>query len=111
MERFVKGDVVVVPFPFSDLSEAKRRPAVVVSVLKGSDLILCQITSRNVRDDYSIPLNDKDFKEGGLKQPSNARPNRVFTADRNIVLYRAGLLVKTKIDAIVEKMVEILRSQ
>ena len=43
MARFVKGDVVVVPFPFSDLSHAKRRPALVIASLKGDDAILCQI--------------------------------------------------------------------
>ncbi len=50
MAGFVKGDVVIVPFPFSDLTEAKRRPALVVAVLQGNDLILCQITSRLVKD-------------------------------------------------------------
>ena len=45
MARFVKGDVVVVPFPFSDLSQSKRRPALVITELTGDDLILCQITS------------------------------------------------------------------
>lgn len=46
MEKFVKGDVVVVPFPFSDLTEAKRRPAFVLEELDGEDRILCQITSQ-----------------------------------------------------------------
>ena len=46
MERFVKGDVVVVPFPFSDLTAAKRRPALVITAFPGDDVILCQITSR-----------------------------------------------------------------
>ena len=56
MAEFIKGDVVVVPFPFSDLSQAKRRPALVVAELKGADLILCQITSQNIQDVYAIPL-------------------------------------------------------
>jgi len=47
MERFVKGDIVVIPFPFSDLSQHKRRPAMVLADLKGEDLILCQITSKH----------------------------------------------------------------
>lgn len=70
MAKFVKGDVVVVPFPFSDLTQAKKRPALVISVLEGDDLILCQITSRMLKDKYSMPLIDDDFKEGSLKQTS-----------------------------------------
>ena len=90
MAKFVKGDVVVVPFPFSDLTQAKRRPALVVSRLEGDDLILCQITSQFVRDNYAVPLTDKDFETGRLKQSSNVRPNRIFTADSHIVQYRVG---------------------
>ena len=76
MEKFIKGDVVVIPFPFSDLTQTKRRPALVISALEGDDVILCQITSRTIRDNYAIPLEDKDFKTGELKQSSNVRPNR-----------------------------------
>ncbi len=46
MERFVKGEIVVVPFPFSDLSNTKKRPSLVIAQLKGNDIILCQITSQ-----------------------------------------------------------------
>lgn len=46
----MKGDVVVVPFPFSDLTIAKRHPALVIAELEGNDLILCQITSQQIRD-------------------------------------------------------------
>ena len=109
MAKFVKGDVVVVPFPFSDLTQAKRRPALVVSRLEGDDLILCQITSQFVRDTYAVPLNDKDFETGGLKQPSNVRPNRLFTADNNIILYRVGGLKGPKLNEIIEKITDIIR--
>jgi len=64
MEKSVKGDVVVVPFPFSDLTQAKRRPALVVSVLEGDDVILSQITSQFVKDSYAISVEGKDFEEG-----------------------------------------------
>ena len=59
MAEFVRGDVVVVPFPFSDLSQAKRRPALVVAELTGDDLILCQITSQSVKETatpYRFPI-------------------------------------------------------
>ena len=109
MAKLVKGDVVVVPFPFSDLSQAKRRPALVVSKLEGDDVILCQITSQSIKDNYAIPLDDKDFETGSLKQPSNIRPNRIFTADSHIVLYKVGNLTKEKLKEIIEKVVEIIR--
>lgn len=86
MARFVKGDVVVIPFPFSDLSQSKRRPALVLAPLEGEDVILCQITSKSIRDNYAISLDDADFESGGLKQASNLRPNRLFTADTHIIL-------------------------
>jgi hypothetical protein len=54
MEKFVKGYVVVIPFPFSDLSASKKRPALVVSNITGDDIILCQITSVVKSDEYSI---------------------------------------------------------
>ncbi|MBA3044553.1 type II toxin-antitoxin system PemK/MazF family toxin, partial [archaeon] len=57
MAEFIKGDVVVVPFPFSDLMQTKRRPALVVAELKGDDVILCQITSQWVKDEFAIQLN------------------------------------------------------
>jgi len=107
--KFVKGDVVVVPFPFSDLSQAKRRPALVISVLEGDDLILSQITSQFVRDNYAISIQGKNFEEGSLKQESNVRPNRLFTADSHIILYRIGSLKKDKLNEIIEKIIEIIR--
>ncbi len=109
MERFVKGDVVVIPFPFSDLSQTKRRPAVVISVLDGDDLILCQITSQTLKDRYAIPLSDEDFEENGLHRPSNIRPNRLFTAEKSIILYRIGALMRIKLDEVISRIVTIIR--
>ena len=87
MGKFMKGDVVVLNFPFSDLSGAKRRPALVVADITDDDIILCQITSRAKTDSYSIKLEASDFTDGNLATPSVVRPNKVFTADKNIILY------------------------
>lgn len=109
MGRFVKGDVLVVAFPFSDLTQAKRRPALVIAELEGDDLILCQITSQRVGDRYAILIDLEDFERGGLRQRSNVRPNRLFTADRRIILYGVGRPGQEKVTRVVEKIVEILR--
>ena len=78
MEKFMKGDVVVIPFPFSDLSSSKKRPALVLATLKGNDIVLCQITSEARFDEYSIELKENDFKKGKLNINSMIRPNKLF---------------------------------
>jgi PemK-like, MazF-like toxin of type II toxin-antitoxin system len=110
MGRFVKGDIVILPFPFSDLSASKKRPALVVASLAGDDVILCQITSRSVRDRYALAIGEKDFVTGGLNRSSNARPNRLFTADSSLILYRAGALSSPKTDMIINAIIEILKA-
>jgi mRNA interferase MazF len=107
--KFVRGDVVVVPFPFSDLSNSKRRPALVLSDLQGDDVILCQITGQTTHDSYAISLDDREFLSGGLKQKSNIRPNRLFTADSRILLYSAGRLNPSKLHEVIDGLVAILR--
>lgn len=110
MARFVKGDVVVIPFPFSDLSQSKRRPALVIAPLEGNDAILCQLTSKTIKDTYAIRIDDMDFASGTLRQPGNIRPNRLFTADTHIILYRVGSIKKAKLAHVVEKLIEIIKS-
>ncbi len=100
MEKPVKGDVVVVPFPFSDLSSAKKRPALVAASLNGDDVILCQITSKARNDIYSVPVSSGDFASGCLPVDSVIRPNRMFTADSQIILRKAGSIAENKIRAV-----------
>ncbi len=109
MAGFVTGDVVVVPFPFSDLTQAKRRPALVVATLQGNDVILCQITSQQVTDSYAVIIEASDFTVGGLNQVSNVRPNRLFTADQNIILYKAGQLTPAKLGEVIAAIIQILQ--
>jgi len=109
MEKFIKGDVVVVPFPFSDLTYSKRRAALVVAELEGDDVILCQITSQSVKDKTAIMIDESDFKAGTLKQISNIRPNCIFTADRHIILYKTGHLKSEKVKQAISKIVDILQ--
>ncbi len=108
MEKFVKGDVLVVPFPFSDLSDSKKRPALVVATLGGDDIILCQITSKNRNDTYSIPCTDRDYMCGRLRVDSCIRPNRIFTADMSLILYRAGRVKPEKMKEVEDMLVRIV---
>ena len=110
MAKFIKGDIVVVSFPFSDLSQIKKRPAFVVNKLNGNDIILCQITSQTIRDKYSISIQKTDFAFGNLSVNSNIRPNRIFTADRNIIFYKVGSIKENKTKEVIQKIIEIIKS-
>jgi mRNA interferase MazF len=84
MVNVIKGDVVVVKFPFTDFTNFKRRPVLVVATLKGDDVIICQITSKSRNDPYAIMIEDDNINGGSLHGVSYARPGRLATIDKNI---------------------------
>ena len=64
------GKVVLVRFPFSDLSQSKLRPAIVLADAGRQDWILCQVTSKPYGDTRAIPLNESGFESGSLRVES-----------------------------------------
>jgi mRNA interferase MazF len=97
MGKPLAGEVVVLPFPQTNLQAGKRRPALVVAGLDGDDLILCQITSQFRSDGHSIPLAIADFERGRLATDSFIRPNRLFTVEQSVILYAAGKVKDSKL--------------
>lgn len=110
MERFVKGEVVVTPFPFSDLKSTIKRPALIICNLKGNDVILCQITSKKHSDPYQVLLNQKDFSQGNLNIDSFIKPSILFTLRDSIILYKIGKINQNKIKEVEDKICNIIRS-
>jgi mRNA interferase MazF len=110
MERFIKGDIVVLNFPFSDLSGYKKRPALIISVLRGDDLILSQITSKQTRnDEYAINLKTSDFQKGSLPvEDSIIRTNVLFTGDRDLILKKSGRITDKKLEEVKNKIIETI---
>jgi mRNA interferase MazF len=107
LERFVKGDLVVVPFPLSDLTTTIRRPALVIAELDGDDRILCQITSQ-AKDKHAVQITQSDCDEGGLHQNSNVRPSKIFTADKSVIIKRVGHLKPEVVQAVTTRIIEVL---
>ncbi len=101
------GEVVVLPFPQTNLQSGKRRPALVVADLKGDDLILCQITSQFRSDGYSVPLAVVDFERGRLTVESFIRPNRLFTVEQSVILYAVGKVKDFKLREVRAKIREL----
>ena len=104
------GAVVLVPFPFSDLSQAKLRPAVVLADAGRGDWILCQVTSNPYGDDRAIRLVDASFASGSLRVTSYARPGKLFTANRELIVTQVGELKAESFKEVIEAVVDILHS-
>ena len=104
------GTVVLVPFPFSDLSQSKLRPAVVLADAGRGDWILCQITSNPYGDAQAITLANTSFATGSLRIVSYARPGKLFTANRDLMVEQVGTLKVDPFTQIVEAVVSLLRA-
>ena len=103
MGKPVAGEVVVIPFPQTDLKAGKRRPALVIVDLPGDDLILCQITTQARSDKFTVSLDVADFERGKLNQPSFIRTQRLFTVEQRVILYSVGKVKATKMAEVLAK--------
>jgi mRNA interferase MazF len=103
------GAVVLVPFPFSDLSKAKLRPAVVLADAGRGDWILCQITSNPYSDLHAEQLTADDFLSGSLPVVSYARPGKLFTANHDLMVSETGTLTPESFRRLIEAVIDILR--
>ena len=92
METLTVGSIVLIPFPFSNLMQAKLRPAVVLAGINNGDWIFCQITSNPHADTSAIKITDKSFIKGSLYRDSYARPGKIFTGNIDLITKNIGIL-------------------
>lgn len=111
MAAFGRASIVLVDFPFSDLSDTKFRPAVVLARASPQDWFLCQITSNAAIDERAIEIKDPDFVAGSLRQTSFARPNRIFTDHEKLIRRRVGILSDGTAGKITDAVIAILRQK
>ena len=110
MEGFVKGDVIVLEFPFSNLIQVKKRPSLVIKVPKGEDVIVCQITGRSYDKSVEIPIKKEDFYKGSLKVESYARLDKIFSIEKSLIKYKIGSLKQEKFNNILNKICFFLKN-
>jgi mRNA interferase MazF len=103
------GAVVLVPFPFSDLSQSKLRPAVVLADAGKGDYVLCQITSNVYSDSRAIEIKNSSFASGSLRVVSYARPSKLFTANHSLLVAQIGVLNDDMFKQIIDAVVKLLR--
>jgi mRNA interferase MazF len=101
MGLFAKGAVVLVPYPFSDLSRSKLRPAVILAEVSADDYILCQITTKPYETRKVISISPIRNPESGLHSMSYARTEKLFTGHESIVVEQIGVLTESVITEII----------
>ena len=91
---FEAGDLVLVPFPYTDLTATKRRPALVLSRGEynraGPDIIVCAVTSRVDNTANSVLIDPSDVEEGSLPCTSRVKVGKVASLARSVVIRRMG---------------------
>lgn len=103
------GEVVLVPFPFLNLTQSKIRPAVCLANAGRGDSILCQVTSQPYGDSIAIRIEDVDFASGGLQAVSYIRPAKLFTGDSALIVRSAGMLSSSVLDNVRNTVINLVR--
>src|SRR6266705_1299059 len=104
--RYKRGDIVLVPFPFTDLSSSKRRPALVVSPdwfnSSNQDFVLVAITSQIGADPRSVLLDEADYVVGKLPKRLMVKLAKVFTIHSALIGKRICAIAESKLDEILK---------
>ena len=110
---YKQRQIVLVPFPYSDLSTTKRRPVLIVSndLYNSSfnDVLVCVITSNLHKDEFSVGLSNDDLEIGILPENSIVKSHKLFTIHKDKILKTFSLVteqyfhqVKDKINSLIE---------
>ena len=106
--KLFQGDIVIVQFPFSDQSNSKVRPAIVISnakINKTSDVILAAITSQFRGDDFSFALENKFLTNALHRNDCEVRCNNLFTAEKSIILKKISALKQQQYSELYKKII------
>ena len=110
--KFESGEIVLVPFPFTNLSQSKRRPVLVLSNsshnIVSEDFVCCGITSNLNNKNYSILLESSDLEEGTIPKKSRIKFDKIFTLEKSLVVKRLGKINSKKMNMVQNSLSSLL---
>jgi mRNA interferase MazF len=110
MGTFTKGEIVLFPFPYTDLSNRKLRPCLVLSDEMGDDILLCQITSKKIRkDQYTVEIKKGETIDGSLQIDSYIRSNMIFTSFKSQIVKKVCRIKDNKYKKVTDIIFSIIR--
>ncbi|MEK6936719.1 MAG: type II toxin-antitoxin system PemK/MazF family toxin [Nanoarchaeota archaeon] len=109
---YERGEILIVPFPFSDLSSIKQRPVVVLSKKeynsRTEDIITCGITSNLKDSENSVILENKNLSKGQIPVTSRVKVDKLFTLDKSIVRKSIGKINTVTFEEIKKEFVNLV---
>ena len=108
--NFSKGDIVIIPVPFTDNKGYKLRPAIVISnekVHQTGDIMIVQITSKLKQDNLSISLSNDDVTES-LPAKSYIRVHKIFVLEQRLIKGKVSSLKISKYQELIHKINQII---
>ena len=110
----LQGDLLLVPFPFSDQSGRKVRPVMVLSNNefneRSEDVIVVGITSNLSKDEYTTKLDNKDLEEGKLITSCIIKIENILRLDRRLIIKKIGKIKKEKLKEIINIFNNIIKA-
>ena len=104
-------DIVLLPYPFTDLKGKKIRPALVVSNdsvnSKSKDCIMLPLTSVIKDEPYSIAINQEDLSSGQLIKSSRIKIDKIFTVEKRLIVMKIGTLSHNTFEKVKEELFNI----
>jgi mRNA interferase MazF len=106
-------EIVLVPFPYSDLTAIKKRPVLVISNnhfnSEKQDVLVCAITSKQFLDKYSVELTNDSLQYGVLPEPSVIKPYKLFTISKDKILKKFSIINDQTFNDVIAKFHNILQ--
>jgi len=109
--RITQGDVILVPFPFSDRTGQKVRPAIVISndgFNRGDDIVIAAVTSNTTPGTYTVLIDNNSLQEGVLHSQSAVKAGRLATIDKHIAIKRIATITPVALQNVVAAVKRVL---
>ena len=111
--QYEQGEIIIVPFTFSNLSIIKQRPVLVLSKKeynnKTEDIITCGITSNIKNELYSILIDNKNLTIGQIPVQSRIKVDKLFTVHQNIIRKKLGKLNEETFKKVIEELIKLVK--
>ena len=111
---YKQRQIVLVPFPYSDLSSTKRRPVLIVSNdsynKAFTDVLVCVITSNLRKDEYSVTLSNDDLEIGVLPESSVVKSHKLFTIHKDKIIKTFSQVKEEFFSQVNEKIKDLIKA-